>query len=177
MPRPYNIAFIDGANLHFTYEESPWQVDYQKLRIYLKKKLNVNVAYYFIGETKQYKDIYTKLETYDYTIKLKTPSPYKDEAEYCPHCAKLITPEIQRYKSDVDSYMTLQILLDIDVFDKAILITSDGDFDVLAKRLFQRDKLGMVFAPCKDKCSWLLRSASRGRIDFIDAHKNELEKH
>ena len=51
MSRVYNFAFIDGANLHFTYENLDWKLDYQKLRNYLKKKLNVSIAYYFIGKT------------------------------------------------------------------------------------------------------------------------------
>ncbi len=138
--------------------------------------MNVSVAYYFIGETPQYKDNYTKLGEYGYTIKLKAPSPYETKEEYCQHCGKLIAPSVRRYKADVDSYMTLQILLDINTYDKAILITSDGDFDVLVKRLVQQDKLRMIFAPCKKGCSWLLRSATKGRIDFIDDHKDELEK-
>lgn len=64
----------------------------------------------------------------------------------------------------------------IRLYDKAVIITSDGDFDNLVKRLLLRDKLRMVFAPCKDGCSWLLKSAAKGRIAFIDDYKDELEK-
>ena len=176
MSRSYNFAFIDGANLHFTYENLNWKLDYQKLRNYLKKKLDVSVAYYFIGKSEEYKDIYMNLETYDYTIKLKDPSPYITEEEYCPYCKKLIAPEIQRYKSDCDSFMTLQVLLDSHIYDKAVLITSDGDFDNLVKRLLLQDKLKMIFAPCRAGCSWLLKSAAKGRIAFIDDYRDELEK-
>jgi len=164
MPRAYNFAFIDGANLHFTYENEDlgWKLDYQKLRNYLEKKLDVGVAYYFIGKIKEYQDIYTTLETYDYTIKPKEPSPYISEEEYCPYCNKVIAPEIRKYKSDCDSFMTLQIMLDSHIYDKAVIITSDGDFDNLVKRLLLQDKLRMIFAPCREGCSWLLRSAARG---------------
>ena len=176
MRRPNNFAYIDGANLHFTYENLSWQLDYQKLRNYLKKRLDVIVAYYFIGKNEEYRDIYTTLEKYDYTIKLKDPSPYITEEEDCPYCGKLVIPEMQRYKSDCDSYITLQVLLDSNIYDKAVLITSDGDFDNLVKRLVQQDKLKMVFAPCRSGCSWLLKSAARGRIAFIDDYRDELEK-
>lgn len=176
MPRACNFAFIDGANLHFTYENLDWKLDYQKLRNYLGKKLDVSVAYYFIGKIKEYEDIYTTLETYGYVIKLKDPSPYISEEEYCPYCNKVIAPELRRYKSDCDSFITLQIMLDSHIYDKAIIITSDGDFDNLVKRLLLQDKLRMVFAPCREGCSWLLRSAARGRIAFIDDYRQELEK-
>jgi uncharacterized LabA/DUF88 family protein len=83
---------------------------------------------------------------------------------------------MQRYKADIDSYLTMQVLIDWDNFDKAVLITSDGDYDELVKRLLSRDKLKMVFAPCKSGCSWLLKSNARGRISFIDDYRKELEK-
>jgi uncharacterized LabA/DUF88 family protein len=171
-----NFAFIDGMNLHLTYEYLDWKLDYQKLRNYLKKKLDVGVAYYFIGKTKESKDISKTLESYDYTVKLKEPSPYTTEEEDCPYCRKVIAPEILRYKSDCDSFMTLQVMSDFSIYDKAVLITSDGDFDNLVKKLLLQDKLRMVFAPCKEGCSWLLKSAARGRIAFIDDYRDELEK-
>jgi uncharacterized LabA/DUF88 family protein len=87
-----------------------------------------------------------------------------------------IAPEIPRFKSDCDSLMTLQIMSVLNIFDKAVIITSDGDFDNLVKRLLQQDKLRLVFAPCKEGCSGLLVSAARGRIDFIDDYKKLLEK-
>jgi hypothetical protein len=176
MARFNNYAFIDGANLHLTYENIEWKLDYQKLRNYLQKKLDVTVAYYFIGNTDENSDIYKALDSYGYDIKLKEPSPYKIKAVDCPHCQKTITPEIQRFKSDCDSLMTLQVMSDLNLFDKAIIITSDGDFDNLIKKLLQLDKLSMVFAPCKAGCSWLLKSASRGRIAFVDDYRKELEK-
>jgi uncharacterized LabA/DUF88 family protein len=171
-----NFAFIDGANLHFTYENLGWKLDYQKLRNYLKKKLGVVVAYYFIGKLQEYEDIYTTLESYDYTIKLKDPSPYTTEEEFCPYCRRVIAPKMSKNKCDCDSFLTLQAMSDFDMYNKAVIITSDGDFDNLVKRLLQRDKLRMVFSPCKAGCSWLLRSAAKGRIAFIDEYRNELEK-
>jgi uncharacterized LabA/DUF88 family protein len=174
--RSYNFAFIDGANLHLTYEYLDWKLDYQKLRNYLRKKLDVEVAYYFIGRTKESIQISEHLESYGYTVKLKEPSLYLTEEEYCPYCQKVIAPEIPRHKSDCDSFMTLQVMSDFSVYNQAVLITSDGDFDNLVKRLLQQDKLRMVFAPCKDGCSGLLISAARGRIAFIDEFRYELEK-
>lgn len=176
MPGYNNYAYIDGANLHYTYENIDWDVDYQRLLVYLRKKLNVNVAYYFIGKTDNNKDLYTKLDSYGYTVKLKEPSPYITADDVCPYCNNIIQPAMQRYKADVDSYLTMQLMLDWDFFDKAILISSDGDYDEVIKRLIPRDKLKLVFAPCKSGCSWLLKSCARGRIAFIDEYRSELEK-
>jgi uncharacterized LabA/DUF88 family protein len=176
MPRYNNYAYIDGANLHYTYENIDWKLDYRKLLIYLRKRLGVGIAHYFIGNTPNNKDIYSKLDSYGYNIKLKEPSPYVTEDELCPYCGEVVNPSEKRYKADVDSYITLQVMSDINDFDKAVLITSDGDFDNLVKRLINQDKLRLVFAPCKAGCSWLLKSVTRGNIAFIDDYRRELEK-
>jgi uncharacterized LabA/DUF88 family protein len=176
MPRYNNYAYIDGANLHYTYENIDWKLDYRKLLIYLQRKLNVVVAHYFIGNTRHNVDIYNKLDSYGYNIKLKEPSPYDTEEEICPYCSKVIKLSERRYKADVDSFITLQVMTDMNDFDKAVLINSDGDYDVLVKRLMNQGKLKMVFAPCKAGCSWLLKSITHGRIDFIDNYRSEFEK-
>ena len=176
MPRYNNYAYIDGANLHYTYENLDWKIDYQKLLNYLKTRYGIIVAYYFIGKTPTNQAIYEKLNAYGYNIKLKDPSPYDTEEEVCPHCGEVVTPSEKRYKADIDSYLTMQVMTDINDFSKAVIITSDGDYDNLVKRLLQQDKLRIVFAPCKDGCSWLLKSVARGRIAFIDDFRDELEK-
>jgi uncharacterized LabA/DUF88 family protein len=176
MPRYNNYAYIDGANLHYTYENLDWDIDYQKLLTHLKTKYSVIFAHYFIGKTPNNEAIYSKLSSYGYNIKLKNPSPYDTEEEVCPHCGKVVHSSEKRYKADIDSYLTMQVMSDINNFDKAVLITSDGDFDELVKRLLRQDKLRIIFAPCKEGCSWLLKSAARGRIAFIDDYRNELEK-
>ena len=78
MPRINNYASIDGTNLHLTYESEflDWKLDYAKLFNYLRKKFNVRIAHYFLGNTPNNKDLYTKLDSYGYNIKLKEPSPY-----------------------------------------------------------------------------------------------------
>jgi uncharacterized LabA/DUF88 family protein len=176
MPKYNNYAYIDGANLHYTYENLDWELDYQKLLNHLKTKYGVIVAHYFIGKTPNTQGIYDKLSLYGYNIKLKDPSPYDTEEEVCPHCGEVITPPERRFKADIDSYLTMQLMLDINDFNKAVIITSDGDYDNLVKRLLLQDKLRIVFAPCKKGCSWLLKSVARGRIAFIDDYRAELEK-
>lgn len=171
-----NFAFIDGANLHYTYEFLGWNLDYAKLRNYLKKRLNVTIAYYFLGNIKDNEDLYKTLESYGYNLKLKDPSQYTIEEEDCPYCHKLIAPEIIRHKSDCDSFVTLEVISNMSIYDKAVIITSDGDFDELIKELILKDKLRLVFAPCRDGCSGLLLSAAKNKIAFIDDFRAELEK-
>jgi uncharacterized LabA/DUF88 family protein len=176
MRGPNNFAFIDGTNLHFTYENLDWELDYAKLRDLLRKKFNVTIAYYFLGKTEENLDLYEKLESYGYNLKLKNPSPYTIEEERCPYCHKVIAPELNRNKADCDSFMTLTVVSNLHLYDKAVLVTSDGDFDELVKMLLRQDKLRMVFAPCRDGCSKLLKNAAVDKIAFIDDYRPVLEK-
>jgi uncharacterized LabA/DUF88 family protein len=170
-----NFAFIDGANLHYTYEHLDWEINYAKLLTLLKAKLNVTFAYYFLGK-KEYPALYAALESDGYNVKLKDTIEYTTKEEYCPYCWKVIAPELIRYKSDCDSFMTLEVISNMSLYDKAVIITSDGDFDELVKELIRKDKLKLVFAPCRNGCSGLLLSAAMGRIAFMDDYKAELEK-
>jgi uncharacterized LabA/DUF88 family protein len=176
MSRHNNYAYIDGANLHITYENLDWKLDYQKLLVYLQNKFDVFASYYFIGNTPQSVDIRKNLESYGYNVKLKEPSPYYTEEDNCPYCGKVITPVLSKNKADIDSFMTLTIMSDLDLFSKAVLITSDGDFDELVKMLVRQDKLRVLFAPCKDGCSKLLKRAAVDKIVFMDELRTELEK-
>lgn len=176
MSVPNNFAFIDGANLHYTYEKLEWELDYEKLRKYLSNKFNVTIAHYFLGKIPQSSDLYSDLESYGYNLRLKRPSPYPAEGIVCPHCNEVAVPPSTKYKADCDSFMTLAAVQEAQSYDKAVIVTSDGDFDELVRWLIRQDKLRMVFAPCRKGCSKLLRSAAVDKIAYIDDYKDYLEK-
>ena len=171
-----NFAFIDGTNLHLTYEYLEWRLDYRKLRTYLEKRHSVTTAYYFLGFVKGNSNIYKDLEEYGYTLKFREISKNKIDAIICPHCHQIVEPAKDKTKCDCDADLVLQVMDDISKYDKAILISSDGDFDNLVRKLLQVNKLKLVLAPCKAGCSKLLKKATLGRIGFLDDFRGELEK-
>jgi uncharacterized LabA/DUF88 family protein len=171
-----NYAFIDGINLHLTYEYLDWKMDYRKLGIYLRKRQNVTTAYYFLGFIEKNKRIYHDLEAYGYELKFREVSEFPTQGKICPYCKRIIESDGIKTKCDCDADITLQMIDDIEKYDKAILITSDGDFDNVVRKLIQVNKLKLVLAPCKKGCSRLLKNAAYGRIGFLDNFRGELEK-
>lgn len=171
-----NYAFIDGVNLHLTYAYLGWRLDYSKLRVYLRNRHNVSVAYYFIGFIKQNHGIYEALKAYDYELKFREVSEFQADPITCPNCQSVVKPSESKTKCDCDADIVLQIMNDINDYDRAILISSDGDFDNLVKQLVRGNKLKLVLAPCKAGCSKLLKRASQGRIEFLDNLRGQLEK-
>jgi uncharacterized LabA/DUF88 family protein len=59
-------------------------------------------------------------------------------------------------------------MIDINSYDKAIIVTSDGDFYSLVKYLYKKDKLKCVISPYKETCSSLLKLSAKEKIIFID---------
>ena len=171
-----NYAFIDGINLHLTYEYLDWKIDYRKLRIYLRKRHNITTAYDFIGFLEENNNIYKDLEAYGYLLAFREVSWNKVDAVICPHCNQIVEPEKDKPKCDCDADLVLQVMDNMSKYDKAILISSDGDFDNLVRKLLRINKLKLVLAPCKEGCSKLLKRAARGRIEFLDNLRGELEK-
>jgi len=78
-------------------------------------------------------------------------------------------------KGNCDAEMVLQAMIDINEYDKALIVTSDGDFGCLVKYLFKIGKLERVLAPCLAGSSVLLRSAAGSNIDFLENLRNKLE--
>ena len=148
---PNNYAFIDGSNLHLTYEYIDWKMDYWKLRRFLRKRHNVTVAYYFVGYRLKNSDIYTKLMEYGFILK-------------------------HEIANNLDEYLIKQAKWDINKYDKAIIISSDKDFAELVEYLDSRGKLKLVLAPCNKGCSGKLKKAANTKIEFLSNYKKDLEK-
>jgi uncharacterized LabA/DUF88 family protein len=170
-----NYAFIDGNNFHITYEYLDWKVDYNKFRNYLAKKYNITKVYYFMGLIPENRATYDNLKKWGYSLKLRDITIKDIDYVICHKCGQVYDSGKSRIKCDCDADIVLQVLNDINNFDKAILITSDGDFDHLVEQLIRMKKLELVLAPCKKGCSHLLLRAARGRIAFIDDLREELE--
>ena len=152
---PNNYAFIDGSNLHLTFEyfykSGGWRIDYRKLRRFLRKRFNITVAYYFVGYRLKNSDIYKNLEEYGYI-------PMHEVA------------------NDMDAYLINQAQWDISKYDGAIIISSDQHFAELVEYLDSKDKLKLVLAPCNKGCSGKLKKAANTKIEFLTNFKKELKK-
>ncbi len=156
-----NIAYIDSQNLNLGIRSLGWNLSYKKFRIYLREKYGVDTAYMFIGFVQHNQNLYTSLQKAGFVLKFKpTVLDNKDKV-----------------KGNTDADMVLQIVRDFyeKQFDKAILITSDGDFYSVVDFLHEKQALGLVLSAYKSTCSTLLRKSAREKIVFIDNLRGKLE--
>jgi len=154
-----NYAFIDSQNLNLGIKKLDWKLDYKKFRIYLKDKYHVSKAYLFLGYIPENQNMYRKLQEYGYILIFK-PVLANGEGEV---------------KGNVDADLVLQAMVDYKEYDKAVIITSDGDFYCLVRYLYKNGKLEKVLSPYVKTCSVLLRKTAKDKLVFIDNLKRKLE--
>jgi len=154
-----NYAFIDSNNLYLGIQSLGWKLDFVRFRRYLKEKYNVRVAYLFIGYIQENQVLYSSLQKAGYVLIFK--SVFSN-----------INGDV---KGNVDADLVLQTMIDYKNYDKAVIVTSDGDFYSLVKYLYENGKLKIVISPYTKTCSVLLKKSAKEKIVFMDNLRKKLE--
>jgi uncharacterized LabA/DUF88 family protein len=154
-----NFAFIDGQNLHLGLRDIGLVLDYRRFRIYLRERFQVTEAYYFLGYIPEHQPIYASLQRAGFILQFKEVARDADG----------------KAKGNVDVDLTLRAMDKIAAYDQAVLVTSDGDFASLVSYLIGKDKFRIVLSPTKAKCSYLLRRAAKGRIDYLENLRSKID--
>jgi uncharacterized LabA/DUF88 family protein len=146
--KPIVYAFIDSQNLNLGVQASGWTLDFRKFRLYLKNKYGVERAYLFIGQLAGNESLYTSLNEMNYILVMKPTTEYKVGGK--------IT-----VKGNVDAELVLHAAaIQYPHYDKAVIVTGDGDFRCLVEFLSDREKLLHVMVP-NNKFSKLLRDYTK----------------
>ncbi len=75
-------------------------------------------------------------------------------------------------------YTDLQKMINLSDFEKAVIVSGDGDFYCLVEYLLQKDKLEMVLVPDEKNYSALLKKLSKPEkniFEFLNRKKSKLE--
>lgn len=78
-------------------------------------------------------------------------------------------------KGNIDADLVLRAMIDYRNYEKAVVVTSDGDFYSLVEYLYRKGKLEIVLSPSSATCSALLKKAARERINFFADLRGKLE--
>ena len=155
-----NYAFIDSQNLNLAIRDQGWILDFKRFRVYLKEKYAVSKAFIFIGYVGKNKKLYDFLQKVGYTCIFKPTLEYKDG----------------HTKGNCDAELVLQTMIEFKNFEKATIVTGDGDFYCLAKYLIENKRLEVILIPNKLKFSALLKfRLFRPHLRFMNDLKKRLE--
>jgi len=153
-----NYAFIDSQNLNLAIREQGWVLDFRKFRTYLKDKYGIAKAFVFIGYVPQNQDLYTNLQKDGYILIFKPTLSLPGGG----------------VKGNVDAELVLHAMIEYKNYDKALIITGDGDFYCLVDYLAKNDKLLKLMIPNMNKFSSLYRKMML-HVVFMNNLRGKLE--
>jgi uncharacterized LabA/DUF88 family protein len=150
--KPVVYAFIDSQNLNLGVRASGWKLDFRKFRHYLTQKYKVERAYLFVGLIPTNAAMYTQLQSMGYIVVFKPTLELPDG----------------KVKGNVDAELVLHAMIQYAAYDKAIIVSGDGDFYCLVEYLDEQEKLLRVLTPNKHFSS-LLRAYNKYvvRVDLL----------
>jgi len=156
------FAFIDSQNLNLgTCKDirkgkkiiyRGWKLDYKKFRRYLFDKFRVTKAFLFIGYIKQNKRLYRQLNSFGYDLIFK---PTVKDNQGKP-------------KGNVDAELVLHAAaVQFPNYDKAVIVSGDGDFYCLHEYLEKNEKLLRIIIPNRKSESSLLSRFQSYKVFLI----------
>ncbi len=159
--KPNNYAFIDSQNLNLGTQRMGWKLDWRKFRELLAKKYGVSHAYMFIGYMSENEQLYEYMHELGYLIVLKptvdinnsseaskTAAPAgKDQNSPADPAKKTEEKERPAIKGNVDADLVLHAMKELPNYDRAIIVSGDGDFLGLIEYLQEQGKLAHIMTP------------------------------
>ena len=103
--------------------------------------MGVVTAFLFIGYIAGNNDLYAHLQGAGFICIFKPTLKYKDGTT----------------KGNCDAELVLQAMIEYENYDKAVIVTGDGDFYCLVKYLIEENKLAAIIVPNRLKFSALLK--------------------
>lgn len=186
-----NYAFIDSQNLNVGVQKFGWKMDWAKFRKFLSDTYNVTNAYMFIGYVPEFESLYEQLHNAGYMIVLKPtfdmtrPRPEEskpggvdtklEKSTKLPSNATTSDKKDEdekKTKGNVDADLVLWVMKEIRSYDKAVIVSGDGDFYSLVEYLDKEKKLLKLLTP-NSFYSSLYNKYDR-YIERLDTHKKQL---
>ena len=153
-----NYAFIDSQNVNLAIRDQGWILDFRRFRKYLKDKYNITNAFIFIGYIDTNQNLQTSLQKDGYILIFKPTLTLPDG----------------KAKGNVDAELVLHTMVEYPNYDKALLVSGDGDFYCLVDYLKGKDKLLKLMIPNRNRYSSLLRKFSKEMV-FMNDLRGKLE--
>lgn len=145
-------AFIDASNIIYGARAEGWFIDQEKLLEYLKGKFSASKILFYYGKdskNKRQENFLRKLRQFGFTLRIK---------------------EIKRFgkktKANCDVDLTMDMLLMIKEYKRAVVLTGDGDFAPLLNYLVTKGRRLIIISSPKRTAREIKRIAGNEHIDF-----------
>lgn len=88
---------------------------------------------------------------------------------------EILTTESGEVKGNIDAEMILQAMIDYERYDKALIVSGDGDFMCLLRYLNQNNKLLGVLAPYEKGLSSLIQKFAGDKVEYLRSLRKQIE--
>jgi len=170
--KPNNYAFIDSQNLNLGVQKIGWKMDWHKFRIWLEEKYGVTKAFMFIGYMPDNESLYQQMYDHGFLVVLKPTLEIKNVQQDDKSQDGGKPEDKPAVKGNIDADLVLHAMKELPHYDKAVIVSGDGDFFGLVEYLIQQKKLLKLLAPNR-RFSTLLAGFD-SYIEGIDQHRAEL---
>jgi uncharacterized LabA/DUF88 family protein len=155
--QPITYAFIDSQNLNLGIQRMGWKMDWRRFRQFLNDKYNVTHAFMFIGYMVENESLYEHMHELGYLIVLKPTidtSTHSAEAKSDETASSADKPKAEEkekekpaIKGNIDADLVLYAMKEFKNYQKAIIVSGDGDFFGLIEYLREQNKLAHIMTP------------------------------
>lgn len=156
-------AFIDSQNLNLGVRSQGWKLDFKRFFVYLQQKYQVDKAFLFLGYIKSNSKLYKFLTDAGYQLIFKQ-----------------IININGKIKGNVDAELIVCTMQNIyeNKCNKAVIISGDGDFSILADFLLKKNKLVKFIVPNRKAMSILIKKVliKNKALDLLDSLSDKKER-
>ena len=184
--RPERVyAFIDSQNLNVSTQKFGWKMDWQKFRQFLADKYGVGKAYMFIGYIPENESLYEQMHEAGYAVVLKPTfdmtkprpedMPVDENAKAKEHnngAPDAKPADKKPVKGNIDAELVLWAMKEMSNYDKAIIVSGDGDFFCLVEYLEAKGRLLHLLTPSSHYSG--LYNRYDEYVERLDQFKQEL---
>jgi uncharacterized LabA/DUF88 family protein len=124
----------------------------------LREHYAVQKAFLFLGLIPTNQALYTSLQKYGFILIFKPT----------------LTLPNGKVKGNIDAELVLHAMIEFPHYDRALIVTGDGDFHCLIEYLYSKEKLLRLMIPNRNKYSSLLKRFSP-QIAFLNDLRGKLE--
>jgi uncharacterized LabA/DUF88 family protein len=166
-------AFIDSQNLNVGTQKFGWKMNWARFRTWLKEEYNVENAYMFIGYIPENEALYEQMHDAGFLVVLKQTydmTRVKPEEKLDANGKPEDKPPM---KGNVDTDLVLWAMKELGNYQKAIIVSGDGDFFSLVEYLHSKKRLLHVMTPSGHYSQ--LYNAYTDYVVQLDHYKRTLE--
>ncbi len=171
--KPVVYAFIDSQNLNVGTQKFGWKMNWIQFRKWLASEYGVDKAFMFIGYIPENESLYDQMHDAGFMVVLK---PTFDMTRLKPE-EKLNAqgePEDKKpVKGNIDTDLVLWAMKEMSNYQKAIIVSGDGDFFSLVEYLEAKKRLLHVMTPSGHYSQ--LYNAYESYIVRLDSFKRVLQ--